>query len=298
MTTTLERPLERTAPPALSRSRSPWLAKGVVNGLLILVTLYTFLPITWHLIAATKNTRDLFAHAGFEFGEFNLFANLELLFTWQDGIFLRWLGNSVLYSVVGSFLATLIAVVTGYAIDKYDFPGKEKVFGLILLGVLVPSTVLSLPLYLLVAEVGLVNTYWSILLPSLASPFSVYLARMFSQGYVPGEVIEAARMDGASEMTILRRIALPMMKPGFMTIFLLSFTGSFNSFFGPLIMLSDQHLYPVALGLFTWNSLIAQEFQYYVLVIVGALITIVPMLIAFISLQRYWRSGLTAGAVK
>lgn len=279
-------------------TRTPWLSKGLVNGLLVIVTLYTFLPIAWHLIAATKSSGDLFRHPGFAFGEFHLFDNLATLFTWQDGIFLRWLGNSVFYSVAGAFLATAIAVVAGYVFDKYDFPLKEKLFGSVLLGVLVPHTVISLPLYLLAARLGLVNTYWAVFLPGLASPFGVYLARMFSQGYVPGEVLEAARMDGASELTILRRIALPMLKPGFMTIFLLSFTGSFNNFFTPLVMLSDQNLYPVALGMFAWNSIVSQSPEYYMLVIVGALVTVVPMVIAFMSLQRYWRSGLTAGAVK
>ncbi|MFD5794504.1 carbohydrate ABC transporter permease [Streptomyces diastatochromogenes] len=274
------------------------LSKGVVNGLLILAVCYTLMPVSWLLIAATKNHRDLFATSGFTLGDFDLLANLRHVFTVNDGIYLRWLGNSVLYSVVGSAASTLICVATGYAFDKYDFRGKEKLFGLVLGGVLVPSTVIQLPMYLLASKAGIVNTYWALLLPALVNPFGVYLARVFSEGYVPGEVLEAARVDGAGELRTFARVALPMMAPGFMTIFLFSFTASWNNFFGALVMLNDDHLYPVNLGLFMWNSVTQQQPEYYSLVITGSLVAVLPLIVAFVCLQRFWRSGLTAGAVK
>ncbi|MEU6945592.1 carbohydrate ABC transporter permease [Streptomyces sp. NPDC046316] len=274
------------------------LSKGVVNGVLILASFYMLMPVSWLLFAATKDHGDLFASDGFAFADFNLFSNLAAVFTFNDGIYLRWLGNSVIYSVIGSAASTLLCVATGYAFDKYEFRGKEKLFGVVLGGLLVPATVIQLPMYLLASKVGLVNTYWALLLPALVNPFGVYLARVFSEGYVPNEVLEAARVDGAGELGTFTRIALPMLSPGFMTIFLFSFTGSWNNFFGALVMLNDDKLYPVNLGLFMWNSTTQLQPEFYSLVITGSLVAVVPLIVAFICLQRFWRSGLTSGAVK
>ncbi|WP_405741434.1 carbohydrate ABC transporter permease [Streptomyces sp. NBC_00028] len=279
-------------------STSALLSRGAVNGILIVAAFYTLMPVSWLLFAATKNHRDLFATSGFAFGDFNLFANLERVLTFDDGIYLRWFGNSILYSVVGSAASTLLCVATGYAFDKYAFRGKEKLFGLVLGGVLVPTTVIQLPMYLLASKAGIVDTYWALLLPALVNPFGVYLARVFSEGYVPNEVLEAARVDGAGELRLFSRISLPMLAPGFMTIFLFSFTASWNNFFGALVMLNDDSLYPVNLGLFMWNSVTQQQPEYYSLVITGSLVAVVPLVVAFVCLQRFWRSGLTAGAVK
>ncbi|MFI6490158.1 carbohydrate ABC transporter permease [Streptomyces sp. NPDC050564] len=293
-------PAERKATRTRGRRTSPnaLLSKGVVNGLLIVAAFYTLMPVSWLLFAATKNDRDLFSTSGFALGDFNLFANLQHVFTFNDGIYLRWFGNSILYSVVGSAASTLLCIATGYAFDKYDFKGKEKLFGAVLGGVLVPTTVIQLPMYLLATKVGIVNTYWALLLPALVNPFGVYLARVFSEGYVPGEVLEAARVDGAGELRTFAGIALPMLAPGFMTIFLFSFTASWNNFFGALVMLNDEKLYPVNLGLFMWNSVTQQQPEYYSLVITGSLVAVVPLIVAFVCLQRFWRSGLTVGAVK
>ncbi|MFD6296007.1 carbohydrate ABC transporter permease [Streptomyces sp. NPDC060235] len=291
---------EPAAAPERRRRTSPGalLSKGVVNGLLIVAAFYTLMPVSWLLLAATKNPRDLFGTSGFALGDFNLFTNLHHVFTFNDGIYLRWFGNSVLYSVIGSAASTLLSVATGYAFDKYDFRGKEKLFAAVLAGVLVPTTVIQLPMYLLATKVGVVNTYWALLLPALVNPFGVYLARVFSEGYVPNEVLEAARVDGAGEVRTFAGIALPMLAPAFMTIFLFSFTASWNNFFGALVMLNDENLYPVNLGLFMWNSVTQQQPEYYSLVITGSLVAVVPLIVAFVCLQRFWRSGLTAGAVK
>ncbi|MEV6963381.1 carbohydrate ABC transporter permease [Streptomyces sp. NPDC051207] len=256
------------------------------------------MPLTWLLVNATKNNGDLFGRPGFALGDFSLFTNLADMFTYQGSVFGRWLANSLLYSVVGSVGSTLLALLAGYAFDKYPFPGKEKLYGLVLLGILVPHTVVSLPMYLMASDIGLANTYWSVLIPSLVNPFGVYLARVFSEGYVPAETLEAARLDGASELRIFRSVALPMLSPAFVTIFLFSFTASWNSFFLPLVMLNDSSLYPVGLGLFNWNAVLPQEPHYYAFVVTGSLVSVLPLAVAFLALQRHWRSGLTAGAVK
>ncbi len=307
-TKTAPAPAEATAVKALTNTeqaaprppRKPrqWTSKTMVNGLLLVFAAYTLMPLTWLIIASTKNNTDLFRTDPFGFGDFNLFSNLQLLFTYDDGIYTRWLGNTVLYSVVGSLGSTLISVACGYAFDKYHFRGKEGLFGFVLVGVLIPGTVVQLPLYLLASETGVVNTYWSILIPGLANPFGVYLARVFSEGYVPNEVLEAARMDGAGELRTFFKVSLPMLAPGFMTIFLFSFTASWNNFYGALMMLNDEKLYPVNLGIFAWYGNVQQQPELWSLMIVGSLVAVLPLVVAFLGLQRFWRSGLTAGAVK
>ncbi|MET9442805.1 carbohydrate ABC transporter permease [Streptomyces sp. NPDC006610] len=293
-------PEAKAAPPRPSAPvrRSSWSSRAVVNTVLAIVAVYTLMPLSWLLVNATKNNGDLFGSPGFRLGEFSLFGNIADLFAYQDGLFGRWMANSLLYSVLGALVSTLISLLAGYAFATYSFPGREKVYGLVLLGILVPPTVVSLPMYLLASEAGLVNTYWSVLIPSLVNPFGVYLARVFAEAYVPQETLEAARMDGAGELRVFRSVALPMLSPAFVTIFLFTFTGSWNNFFLPLVMLNDSSLYPVGLGLFSWNSVLPQEPQLYALVVTGSLLSVVPLAVAFLTLQRHWRSGLTAGAVK
>ncbi|MFM9371467.1 carbohydrate ABC transporter permease [Streptomyces sp. Da 82-17] len=304
MSTQTARPVRATVPvppPVVRRRpRAPrqLTSKFTVHAVLLVFALYTLMPLTWLVIASTKNYRDLFATNPFALGDFNLWHNLGELFAYNDGIYARWLGNSVLYTVVGSLLSTLVSVSCGYAFDKYAFKGKEPLFGLVLVGVLVPATVVQLPLYLLASEAGLVNTYWAVLIPSLVNPFGVYLARVFSEGYVPGEVLEAARVDGAGEVRTFASVSLPMLAPGFVTIFLFSFTASWNNFYGALMMLNDEELYPVNLGLYAWQKNVYQQPELYPLVIIGALVAVLPLIVAFLCLQRFWRSGLTAGAVK
>lgn len=128
--------------------------------------------------------------------------------------------------------------------------------------------------------------YCALLIPALVNPFGVYLARVFSEGYVPYEVIEAARLDGAGEVRTFRTIALPMLAPGFVTLFFLSFTTSWNNFYGALVMLNDRDLYPVSLGLHMWNVSTTESPEMYSPAVTGSLIAVIPLLIAFLCLQR------------
>lgn len=216
----------------------------------------------------------------------------------EEGIYGRWYVNSLLYAVVGAALGSMVSVACGYAFDKYRFRGKEKLFGLVLAGVMVPPTVLALPLYLMASKVGVVNTFWSVFIPVLFNPFGVYLGRVFSQGYVPDEVLEAARVDGAGELTSYFRVALRMLGPGVVTVFLFQLTAIWNNFFLPMVMLSDHSLFPVSLGLYVWNSAAVVTPDYYPVVVTGSLLAVLPLIAAFVLLQRYWKSGLTAGSVK
>ncbi|MCP2353107.1 multiple sugar transport system permease protein [Nonomuraea thailandensis] len=274
------------------------MSRTAVNVFLLVAAVYTLLPLTWLLFASTKSLSDLYSTPGFAFAEIDLGANLTAVASESDGIFFRWYLNSLLYAGGGAALGALISVACGCAFDKYDWRGKERLFGVVLLGVLVPTTATAIPLYLLAAEAGVVNSFWSVFIPALVHPFGVYLARVLSTGYVPGEVLEAARSDGASELRTFVSVALPMLKAAYVTIFLFQFTGIWNNFFLPLVMLSDQHLFPLSLGLYSWNTQVTSFPEYSTLVITGSLLSVVPLLLVFVFLQRFWRAGMTAGSVK
>ncbi|MEV4878034.1 carbohydrate ABC transporter permease [Streptomyces cyaneofuscatus] len=285
-----------TSPTSPTSSR--WLSKTAVNGVLLIAALYTLFPLVWLLTAATKDAGNLLGGDVFSFEGFDLAHNLSELTSYQDGIYFRWYGNSLLYAGIGALGCSLVSVAAGYAFDKYRFRGKEKLFALVLLGVLLPSTALSLPLYLLAVETGTVNTYWAVLIPALVNPFGVYLSRIFSAGYIPDEVLEAARIDGAGELRTFWSVGLRMVMPGFVTVFLFQFTAIWNNFFLPLVMLSDKDLYPLSLGLYNWHSNANADPAFYPMVVTGSLLAVTPLIVAFVVLQRHWKAGLTAGSLK
>jgi len=261
-------------------------------------TLYFLVPIWWLFISSTKDRADFGSTAGLWFADFNLFENIGALAAYNDGVYFRWMLNSILYAGAGAFLGTLFAAMAGYALAKYHFPGREIVFNVVLGGVLVPATALALPLFLIFSQFNATNTFWSVFLPSLVSPFGVYLARIFAAASVPDELLEAARLDGSGEIRTFFTVSRRLMTPALVTIFLFQFVAIWNNFFLPLIMLRDQSLFPVTLGLYAWNTQVNQIPEIRTLVIVGAFLSIIPLIIAFLSLQRFWRSGLGAGSVK
>jgi multiple sugar transport system permease protein len=267
-------------------------------GFLLVMTMYFLLPICWLVIASTKSQGDLVGSFGLWFSDFQLGDNLSSLFREQDGVFLRWIVNSLLYAGVGALVGTVLSAMAGYGLAKYAFRGREAVFSVILGGVLVPATALALPLFLLFTKVDQANTFWSVFLPSIVSPFGVYLSRVYAAASVPDELIEAARIDGAGEYRVFFTHAIPLMAPALVTIFLFQFVAIWNNFFLPLIMLQDDKLFPITLGLFTWNSQISRNPELQILTVVGSLVSVIPLVLLFLALQRFWRTGLAAGGVK
>jgi len=265
----------------------------------VLVGIYFLLPIIWVAIASTKNNTDLFGTFGLWFsGQPQLIENLGSLFSYNGGIYLRWILNSAVYAGVGAALATIIATAAGYAFAKFEFRGSNLMFGIVLGGVLVPGTALALPLYLLASQLGLANTMWSVLIPSLLCPFGVYLARVYASSAVPDELLEAARIDGAGEAAIFWRVALRMMTPALVTTFLFQFVSIWNNYLLSLVMLANDELYPLTLGLATWFQYADREPILYTLTVVGSFVAIIPLALIILSLQGFWRSGLTEGGVK
>jgi len=256
---------------------------------LVVCAIYFLMPFFWLFVSATKTGRDLVTTFGLWFGpHFNLFANLQFLFTYDHSIYVRWLLNTLIYAGIGSVVGTFVASMAGYALAKYSFAGRTFVFTIVLGSVLVPSMTLALPLFLMMSKVALTNTYWSVLLPSLVSPFGVYLSRIYAAASVPDELLEAARIDGAGEFRTFATIAVRLMMPALVTVLLFQFVGIWNNYFLPLIMLSNDKLFPITVGLTAYRFL----------AIPGALVSTIPLLIGCVFLQRYWRNGLGTGSVK
>lgn len=264
---------------------------------LVLGALYCLLPVAWVVIASTKRPADLFSTFTFAPAG-GLWQNVVDLSAYRDGMFWEWMGNTALYAGVGAVASAYLSGMTGYALAKFQFPGRGAIFNVLLAGVLVPGITLAIPQYLLLAKVGLANTYWSVLLPSVVSPYGMYLARIYTAAALPDELIEAARTDGAGEWRIFRTIALPVMRPGLVTVFLFQFVAIWNNFLLPFIMLGDDRKFPLTVGLYTLLNRGNTLPSLYTLVITGSLLSIIPLVALFLALQRYWRVDLISGAVK
>lgn len=271
---------------------------GVAMVFLVLMAGYFLLPVYWLLINATKSQRDLVSTNGFWFADFQLGQNLADLFARDGGVFGRWALNSLLYAGLGAAVGTVLAAMAGYGLAKFAFRGREVLFGFALGGVLVPATALALPLFLMFAGIGLTNSFWAVFLPSIVSPFGVYLSRVYAAASIPDEVLEAARVDGAGEIRIFFTIAVRMLAPALVTVFLFQFVAIWNNFLLPLIMLQDSSLYPLTYGLFLWQSQVSRDPALQTLTIVGSLVSVIPLVVTFLVLQRFWRAGLTAGSIK
>lgn len=262
---------------------------------LVIATLYFLVPVLWLIIASTKDNADLTNSFGFWFAEWNLGTNYESLMGWTQDLFWRWVGNSVFYSVTAGVIGTLSAVMAGYAIAKFAFPGRRIAVAVIMAGLLLPVALLTVPLYIEFHALGLTNTPWAVIIPSAVSPFGVFLGMVYAESSVPTELLEAARIDGAGEGRIFFTIVLRLLGPAMVTIFLFIFVATWNNFLLPLMMISDASLKPVTLGLYGMMSYFSPDKG---AVMLGALLGVIPLVLLFFSLQRYWRSGLTAGAVK
>ena len=265
--------------------------------LLLMGAAYCLLPVIWVLTAATKSPDELFSTFTLAPSS-HLWDNLVDLAAYRDGLFWRWMLNTALYAGVGGLLSVVVSAMAGYGFAKYQFTGKAAMFNLILAGVLVPGVILAIPQYLLLAKIGLTNTYWAVLLPSIVSPYGIYLSRIYAAASVPDDVVEAARTDGASEWRIFASIAAPMMLPGLVTVFLFQFVAVWNNFMLPYIMLGDDHLFPLTVGLSGLLNQGASQPAMYTTVITGALLSILPLVALFLTLQRYWQVDIASGAVK
>ncbi len=234
-----------------SRSSQPSRMARTVTIVVIAITMVYFLaPILWVVVSASKSNSELITSNGIWFGEIQYVQNYFKLMEWTQGQFWRWVGNSVFYSTFAGVVGTLLSVAAGYSLAKFRYKERNVALGVIMAGMLMPVALLTIPLYIVFNSVGLTNTIWAVLIPSCVSPFGVFLGRVYAESSVPGELLEAARIDGAGEFRIFSTIVLRLLAPAMVTIFLFIFVGTWNNFLLPLMMLSDPELKPVTLGLY------------------------------------------------
>jgi multiple sugar transport system permease protein len=262
---------------------------------------YFLIPLIWLLISSTKTNAGLFSTFGFWFGkDFNFFQNLKDLFAYDNGNFALWMRNTAVYAAIAALGSSLIAALAGYAFAQYRFPGRDLLFGVVLVSVFVPVTVFAVPLFLMMSKSGLSNTLLAVILPALVNPFGVYLMRIYAEGSISQDLIDAARVDGAGEFRIFATIVFRLLAPGFVTVLLFAFVGAWNNYFLPLLLLSKSDLYLLTVGLAYWNSLASQPGVaqvLYILVVTGSVVAIMPVMIVFLFLQRYWQEGLNLGSI-
>jgi multiple sugar transport system permease protein len=301
MTTTTAIAPEHRAGTAAPQPRKP--ARRRVNRsatvILIIGGLYCILPALWILIAATKTNAQLFSTAPYAPSSLKAFgSNMSGILGYNHHIFLRWWLNSLIYAVGGGVLSTVIAGAAGYALGKYVFTGSTAIFRIIVAAVLLPQILLAVPQYLLLAKLGMTNSYESVLLPQLVSPFAIYLCKIYAEAAVPDELMEAVRIDGGTEFRIFWSVGCRLMLPALVTVLLLQFIAIWNNFLLPFVMLTNTTLYPLTLGLYGMIMPTGGQPNEYSLVIGGVFLAVVPLAILFLALQRFWRIDLLSGGIK
>jgi len=264
----------------------------LLHAALVLGALAALTPMVWMVSASLMPTGEASAYPPRLFPRTVTFSHYADLFTRLE--LGRYLLNSTLISLVVTAVSLAINSMAGYAFAKLRFGGRERVWRLLMMGLVIPVQVSMLPLFLLMKQLGLVNSYWGVIIPSLASIFGIFLIRQYALS-VPDELLDAARIDGAGEGRIYLSIVLPVIRPILATLAIWTFLTTWNDFMWPLVVLSDQRKYtlPVALA-----SLVGEHVQNTELMMAGSVLTVFPVLIVFLLLQRYYVEGVMAGSVK
>lgn len=281
-----------------SRIQAP---KVLLTGLAILIAVYFVFPVYWLFVASTKSNAELFQYVGAWIPpHLELWRNVVQVFQYNGGEYARWLANSFEYAISGAFFGTIFSALAGYAFSKHGEGKAMRMLFWVLVGsIFVPVTALALPIFIIMGKFGLINSPLAVILPSMVSPFGLYLMRIYSDQGVPNEVLESARLDGASEWAVFVKVARHFLAVPASAVFLFSFVANWNNFFLPLIVLNSSNKFPVNLGLTVWNGLNTEGHAklVYNLVLTGASISVIPLIIGFFVLQRYWRMGAAAGSV-
>jgi len=273
---------------SLRRAAQPWL----VNGALAAFAFVALFPLLWMLSvsfmqpgAATRVPAPIFPASP-------TFENYRQLFG-SIGMG-RYLLNSLLIAVLATLISVSFNTMAGYAFAKLRFRGRDAIFKALLGALVIPGQVAMLPLFLMLKPLGLINSYAGALVPTMASVFGIFLVRQFARS-IPDDLLEAARMDGASEWRIFTLVIVPLLKPVLATLAIFAFLGAWNDFMWPLIVLTDDtlHTLPVALA-----GLSREHVQDSELMMAGSVVTVLPVLLVFLALQRHYMAGLMAGGIK
>ena len=264
----------------------------LINGALWLLALVSLAPLLWMASVSFMPAGEASRFPPPLLPSGATLANYHELFA-RTGM-ARNFGNSLLVSVGITLGSLLVNTLAGYAFAKLRFAGRERIFQVLLAALVVPAQVAMLPLFLMMKQLGLVNSFGGVIVPALATVFGIFLVRQYARS-IPDELLEAARIDGAGELRIFFRIVLPMLKPVLVTLAIFTFMAAWNDFMWPLIVLTDQGHYtlPVALASLSREHIMDVE-----MMMAGAVVTVLPVLLLFLALQRYYLQGLLLGSVK
>ena len=270
----------------------PRLAAPLVNGLLVGLMAVSLFPLLWMLSVSLMPAGAASALPPPLLPDAPTLDNYRELFS-RAGM-LRYLANSLLLAAAVTLLSLVLNTMAGYAFAKLAFSGRERIFRLLIGALVIPGQVAMMPLFLMLKEMGLVNSYGGIVVPAMAGIFGIYLVRQYART-VPDELIEAARVDGAGELRIFAVVVVPLLRPVLASLAVFTFLGSWNDFMWPLIVLTDEELQtlPVALA-----SLSREHVQDNELMMAGSVVTVLPVLVLFLLLQRHYIQGLLLGGVK
>jgi multiple sugar transport system permease protein len=268
------------------------LTRVLLHASLIVTALLTILPLVWMILASLMPTGEASSEPPPFFPSHVTFEHYRELFVRLN--LGRVLFNSALLATAVTAFSVLLNAMAGYAFAKLRFPGRGKIFGFLLGALVLPSQVAILPLFLLMRQLGLISSYWGVILPGMATIFGIFLVRQYALS-IPDELLDAARIDGASEARIFAEIILPLCRPILITLAIFTFLGTWNDFFWPLVVLTDDSKYtlPVALA-----NLFGEHVQDTEMMMAGSVLTVLPVLLLFLFLQRHYVQGLLMGSVK
>lgn len=287
-------------------SPGAWLGKVLAALLLITFALFFLVPIAWLLLAPTKTDRELLLENPFSIGEMSTFLdNWRSLLAFQKGLVWTWLSNSALYCFSALVLTLVVSIPAGYALAFTEFPGRKTLLALTLVVMLVPGTALVLPIFLELSVLRLIGSPLAVILPFSFFPFGVYLTYIFFSTAISRDLLDAARIDGAGEFQIFRRIALPLATPVIALVGFFSFTSNWNNYFLPYVTVPGRRA-PIQVGiaellsnvgLFNPTNAASTTISLSTLAL-ATLLAVAPVLIVFLFAQRYLVAGLTAGGTK
>ncbi|WP_333645575.1 carbohydrate ABC transporter permease [Lacrimispora sp.] len=268
------------------------LLKGIEWMLLLFLIFLFLMPIVWVMASSFKNAGELFSWPPSLFGKNPSLDNYRKAL--EEGSFGVYFFNTVFTSLTATLLTVVVNVMSGYAFAKYHFKGEKLLFGVVLATLMIPLEVIMIPIFKVIVATGLYNSLWGLIIPAVASPTAVFLVRQYYMG-IPDAYMEAARIDGASELNILMRVMLPLAKPVVSVLCIFSFMWRWNDYLWPKLVINSKERYTIQLALANysgeysvdWNSLLAMS-----------VISMIPVILVFITLQRYIIGGMTAGGVK
>lgn len=273
----------------------------LIYGSLATFSLITLIPFLWLTISSFKLNADFFAYLFLPLGDGFMgiawdrltLVHFQTLFTRLG--FLNAMMNSLFLASTTSILATFLAALGGFALAKYTFRGRTVITALVLAALVIPAPLLIAPVYQLLYRLDLLNTYTGLILPALAPAFGIFLFRQAMINSVPGELLDAARIDGCSELRIFFNVVLPIARPMMGAFLLITFLNTWNNYIGPQIILQESEKFPLSVAISQLRGLYISE---YGLISAGTLVSIAPMLMIFLLLQKEFIAGLTRGAVK